>query len=183
MTSTSSNSIIMIPANVNDFQVMAKSKLSIALYEYLASGTDDEQTLAENIQAFKGWYLRPRVMKSVDNLTTETYLFGRRTSMPVFCSPAGVHALFDEQHGECATARACERSGILFGLSQHSTCSIEQVAEAAPKAHKFYQAYILKDRQMTLRLVRRAVTAGYDGIFLTVDSVRFGYREADARNG
>jgi len=27
------------------------------------------------------------------------------------------------------------------------------------------------------------VTAGYDGIFLTVDSVRFGYREADARNG
>jgi isopentenyl diphosphate isomerase/L-lactate dehydrogenase-like FMN-dependent dehydrogenase len=31
--------------------------------------------------------------------------------------------------------------------------------------------------------VRRAKKAGYKGIFLTVDSVRFGYREADARNG
>eukprot|EP00984_Skeletonema_dohrnii_P010362 scaffold4041_cov117-Skeletonema_dohrnii-CCMP3373.AAC.1 len=36
---------------------------------------------------------------------------------------------------------------------------------------------------MTLRLVRRAANAGYRGIFLTVDSVRFGFREADARNG
>jgi isopentenyl diphosphate isomerase/L-lactate dehydrogenase-like FMN-dependent dehydrogenase len=32
-------------------------------------------------------------------------------------------------------------------------------------------------------LVRRAVKAGYKGIFVTVDSVRFGSREADARNG
>jgi (S)-2-hydroxy-acid oxidase len=68
-------------------------------------------------------------------------------------------------------------------LSQHATRSIEQVAAAAPDTNKWYQSYILKDRAMTLRLVRRAVRAGYKGIFLTVDSVRFGYREADARNG
>ena len=36
---------------------------------------------------------------------------------------------------------------------------------------------------MTLSLVRRAKESGYQGIFLTVDSVRFGFREADARNG
>ena len=47
----------------------------------------------------------------------------------------------------------------------------------------FYQAYILKDRKRTLWLLRRAIRAGYKGIFLTVDSVRFGYRECDARNG
>jgi isopentenyl diphosphate isomerase/L-lactate dehydrogenase-like FMN-dependent dehydrogenase len=33
-----------------------------------------------------------------------------------------------------------------------------------------------------MELVRRALRAGYQGIFVTVDSVRFGYREADARN-
>jgi len=47
----------------------------------------------------------------------------------------------------------------------------------------FYQVYILKDRKRTLWLLRRAIRAGYKGIFLTVDSVRFGYRECDARNG
>ena len=41
---------------------------------------------------------------------------------------------------------------------------------------------MLKDRAATLDLVRRAVAAGYRGVFLTVDSVRFGFREVDARN-
>ena len=153
----------MIPFNVQDYQVIAKTKLSKALYEYLASGTDDEQTLAENIQAFKHWYLRPRVMRPVKNLTTSIQLFGQTLSMPIFCTPAGVHSLCDVLEGECATARACEQMGVLFGLSQHATKSIEQVADAAPKAHKWYQAYILKDRDLTLRLIVRAIHAGYEG--------------------
>lgn len=183
-TTTGTSNATMIPANANDYQILAKGKLSKALYEYLSSGTDDEQTLAENIQAFKNWYLRPRVMRPVKDLSAATKaLFGQHLSMPVFCSPAGVHALCEPLEGECATARACEKMGVLFGLSQHATRTIEQVAQAAPKANKWYQSYILKDRDLTLRLVRRAVKAGYRGIFLTVDSVRFGYREADARNG
>jgi (S)-2-hydroxy-acid oxidase len=120
--------------------------------------------------------------------------------MPVFVSPAGVHALCSPD-GECATARACATAGILMGVSQHSTRSIEDVAAASTGVcpHSsvaavssttigspnplFYQAYILKDRMRTLSLIHRAIRAGYRGIFLTVDSVRFGYREADARNG
>jgi isopentenyl diphosphate isomerase/L-lactate dehydrogenase-like FMN-dependent dehydrogenase len=169
--------------NLDDFQREARVRLPTALYEYLASGTDDEQTLALNRTAFKMWYLRPRVMRPVGNISTRTVLFSQTLAMPVFISPAGVHALCDPLEGECASARACGRAGIPFGLSQHATRSIEQVAAAAPDTNKWYQSYILKDRAMTLRLVRRAVRAGYKGIFLTVDSVRFGYREADARNG
>jgi len=33
-----------------------------------------------------------------------------------------------------------------------------------------------------MELIHRALRAGYQGIFITVDSIRFGYREADARN-
>lgn len=175
--------------NVSDYQAISRSILPKPLYEYLASGTDDEQTLSENESAFKCWYLRPRVMRPVGSISTATILFGQKLSLPVFISPAGVHALVDS-HGECASARAAQRSGTLFGLSQHATRSIEQVADACANNAKeggtsnlWYQSYILKDRAMTLRLVRRAKKAGYKGIFLTVDSVRFGYREADARNG
>lgn len=175
--------------NVSDYQAISRSILPKPLYEYLASGTDDEQTLSENESAFKCWYLRPRVMRPVGSISTATTLFGQKLSLPVFISPAGVHALVDS-HGECASARAAQRASTLFGLSQHSTRSIEQVADACANNAKeggtsnlWYQSYILKDRAMTLRLVRRAKKAGYKGIFLTVDSVRFGYREADARNG
>lgn len=168
--------------NVDDYQNFARLKLPKPLYEYLASGTDDEQTLAENDSAFKDWYLRPRVMRPVGGITTKTKLFGQTLSLPVFISPAGVHALCDPQ-GECATARAAGEAGTLFGLSQHATRSIEEVAREAPHSNRWFQSYILKDREMTLSLVRRAKESGYQGIFLTVDSVRFGFREADARNG
>jgi isopentenyl diphosphate isomerase/L-lactate dehydrogenase-like FMN-dependent dehydrogenase len=171
--------------NASDYQAAARSILPKPLYEYLASGTDDEQTLSENDAAFKHWYLRPRVMRPVGSISTATTLFGQKLSLPVFISPAGVHALCDTVHGECASARAAQRVGTLFGLSQHATRSIEQVANACSpqESNLWYQSYILKDREMTLRLVRRAANAGYKGIFLTVDSVRFGFREADARNG
>lgn len=170
--------------NLNDYQRVARTKVSKALYQYLASGTDDEITLRMNRSSFSSIYLRPRVMRPVGKSSTKTTsLFGQPLSMPVFVTPAGVQALCDPDHGECATARACGRTGIMFGLSQHATRSIEDVAGEAPKTNRWFQSYILKDRALTLRLVKRAIRAGYRGIFLTVDSVRFGYREADVRNG
>lgn len=159
------NERTLVPYNLDDYQKLAKTRLPRDLYEYLASGTDDEQTLSQNRFAFKMWYLRPRVMRPVSRLSTRTSLFGQTLSMPVFVSPAGVMALCDPVHGECATARACGEAGIIFGLSQHSTRSIEQVAEGAPATNRWYQSYILKDRNMTLRLVKRAVKAGYQGTF------------------
>ena len=113
--------------------------------------------------------------------STACELFGNELALPVFASPAGVHSLVDGE-GERATARACGRAGVLFGLSQHATVCIEDVAAAAPGAHRWFQNALLKDRAATLDLVRRAVAAGYRGVFLTVDSVRFGFREVDARN-
>lgn len=83
------------------------------------------------------------------------------------------------------TARAAMRQGIVMGYSQHSNRTIEEVAEAAkssPNYHPsllWYQLYILKDRWLTADLMRRAETAGFGAIVLTVDSVRFGFREAD----
>ena len=183
--------------SVNDYQVVAKRQLPQALYEYLASGSEDEQTLHENRAGFKGWFLRPRVMRPVAHLQTGNTVVKfprlkhhpgmRFGSLPLFVSPAGVHALCCPSEGECATARACAAMGLPFGLSQHATRTIEQVAAATasaqPAAQNWYQAYILKDRARTVQLIERAAAAGYEGVFLTVDSVRFGFREADARNG
>jgi len=168
--------------NLDDYQRRARKTLPAPLYEYLASGTDDERTLHCNRHAFLDWFLRPRVMRPVQNISTRTTLFGCNLAAPVFVSPAGVHGLVDPA-GERATAAACGRFGTICGVSQHSTASIEEVAETAPETDLWYQSYILVDRDATLNLVKRAVDAGYKGIVLTADSVRFGRREADVRNG
>jgi len=149
--------------NAKDYQIASRKILPKPLYEYLASGTDDEQTLSENESAFKSWYLRPRVMRPVGNISTSLTLFGQKLSLPVFISPAGVHRLCNEE-GECATARACGEVGTIFALSQHATRSIEEVATATNgNTILWYQSYILKDRQTTKQLVNRAVVAGYKG--------------------
>ena len=83
--------------SVQDYKDMAKAKLSTAVYEYVTSGTDDEQTLQENTSAFKAWYLRPRVMRSVSRLSTATTIsFGGdngstangRAKKPLACDEA-----------------------------------------------------------------------------------------------
>lgn len=186
MTLGESSTDDIVICNVNDYQKAAKRVLAKYLYEYLASGSDEEQTLAENRAAFSQWYLKPRILQGLDHVDCATTLLDQPMGLPIFVSPAGVHALCDEEHGECATARVCGEFNTIFGLSQHATRSIEQVARAtasSPGTNLWYQCYILKDRARTTRLLQRAVKAGFKGVFLTVDSVRFGYREADERNG
>lgn len=170
---------------VDDFQRLASGILPKDVYEYLASGSDDEQTLRCDRSGFRSLALIPRAMKDVSHLTSTVTNFcgtGHDLSLPVFASPAGVHALVHTE-GECATAVACGNVGTVFGHSQHATKCIEDVALAAPGAQRWYQAYILKNRSDTYQLLKRAVSSGVTGVFVTVDSVRFGFREADARNG
>ena len=104
--------------------------------------------------------------------------------------------------GEVAAARAAQAAGTVFILSTISTSSIEEVAEAAPEAIKWFQLYIYRDRevgssfflgltasllmrdlvQVTKSLVKRAETAGFSALVLTVDAPMFGRRLDDIRN-
>lgn len=143
--------------SVDDYQRQSRRLLPTALYECLASGSEDEQTLTENRDGFKGWFVRPRVMRPMSHISTYTTVRFLNTTtsptilriqFPLFVSPAGVHALCDPIHGECATARACAISGIPFCLSQHATRSIAEVAMCCrgltvkQQPQWWYQAYI-----------------------------------------
>ena len=61
--------------------------------------------------------------------------------------------------------------------------SIEEVAEAAPDAIRWFQLYLQQDHEVSRSLVERAATAGYRAIVLTVDLPVMGYRERDLRSG
>jgi L-lactate dehydrogenase (cytochrome) len=63
------------------------------------------------------------------------------------------------------------------------TASIEEVAEAAPRADKWFQLYVWKDRAAGKDLLERARAAGYEALLLTVDTPVGGARMRDVRNG
>jgi L-lactate dehydrogenase (cytochrome) len=85
--------------------------------------------------------------------------------------------------GERAVVAAAEQAGIPYALSTVGTTSIEQVAETAPSARKWFQLYLWKDRDLSRELVANARAAGYEALVVTVDVPVNGNRLRDLRNG
>ena len=59
--------------------------------------------------------------------------------------------------------------------------SLEDIAAVAT-GPLWFQLYVYRDREVTRDLVRRAESAGYRALVLTVDTPRLGRRERDIRN-
>jgi L-lactate dehydrogenase (cytochrome) len=85
--------------------------------------------------------------------------------------------------GEPAVARVAERVGIPYALSTMGTTSIEELAAAAPRARRWFQLYLWRDRAASRDFVVRAKEAGYEALVLTVDTPVPGSRLRDVRNG
>jgi len=151
---------------------------------YYRSGAGDEQSLRDNLDAWKRFRLLPRMLVGVGERTTATTVLGSPVRFPALVAPAAMQRLAHPD-GEVATARAAAAAGTIMTLSTVSTASIEQVAEArsavASDAVSWFQLYPQRDRGLTRALVERAVAAGYRAIVVTVDSPVFGHRESDAR--
>ncbi|NXI54379.1 HAOX1 oxidase, partial [Chloroceryle aenea] len=169
------------PVCIADFEEYAKKFLPKSVYDYYRSGADDQETLADNIVAFSRWKLYPRVLRDVSVTDLSTSVLGHRISMPV-CVGATAMQCMAHADGEMATAKACCAMGTGMLLSSWATCSIEEVAKAAPNGLRWLQLYVYKDREVTKSLVKRAERAGYKGIFVTVDTPFLGRRFDDVRN-
>ncbi len=164
-----------------DFEIAARAVLDPAAYDYIAGGSWDEDSVAENEAAWRRRTLRPRVLVDVADVTTATTLLGVPSPIPLAIAPTATHGLAHPD-GEPATARAAAAAGIPFILSTMSSRTIEEVAEAIPGATRWFQLYAQAEPRRTRRLVERAVAAGFGAIVLTVDLPVLGYRERDRRN-
>ena len=164
---------------LDEFEALAKEKLDPAAYAYYAGGAADEITVERNVAAFEARQLLPRVLVDVSELDASTTMLGTPVSMPVGIAPNAAQGLADPE-GECATARAAEKAGVVMCLSTFSSVSMDEVA-AASEGPKWFQLYVHKDRGIAKSMIERAVAAGYEAIVLTVDLPVGGYRERELR--
>lgn len=170
-----------MPVNVREYHVLAKAKLPKMMYDYYASGADDEQTLEDNESGFRRLRFRPRVLIDVSAHDLAVNVLGVNISFPLIVAPTAMQRMAHPE-GEVATSRAVANAGTIMTLSSWSTTALEDVAAAAPGAPRWFQLYVYKDREKVQQLVRRAEAAGYLAIALTVDTPRLGRREADIKN-
>ncbi|PCI48704.1 MAG: alpha-hydroxy-acid oxidizing enzyme [Alphaproteobacteria bacterium] len=166
--------------NLDDFRVLAKSRLPRMIFDYLDGGSDDEVTLRRNQDSFSKIQLMPRVLRNVENIDLSTMVLGQKVDIPLLLSPTGQTRMFHHS-GEVAVARAAARAGTIYSLSSVSSTSIEDTA-AASGGCKWFQIYVWRDRQIIREFMTRCRKSGYHALCLTVDLPVHGNRERDLRN-
>jgi 4-hydroxymandelate oxidase len=164
-----------------DFETAAAGRLHPVARGYIDGGSFDERTLRDNLAAWDGFRLRPRMLVDIAALTTVATVLGRPTALPVGVAPAALHGLAHPD-GELATARAAATAGAINVLSTMSSHSIEAVAEAAPEGRRWFQLYVQPDPALSRELVERAAAAGYEALCVTIDVPVLGYRDEVVRH-
>jgi lactate 2-monooxygenase len=176
------NAARMLPVSYSEWEEKAREMLAAGPFGYVYGAAGSGDTLNANIQAFKKWYLRPRVCSDISKRDLSIALFDVKLPAPFLLAPIGVNSILHED-GELAPARAATELGIPYVLSNVSTKSMEEVAEAMGKGVRWFQLYPPKDEELTKSFLKRAEKAGYTAIVVTVDSTLLGWREHDLRNG
>lgn len=166
---------------LEQFEELARNKLDSASFKFLFHGADEEVTCKWNHQMIVDkFYLKPRILRNVKQTDTTKLLFGQKYSMPIGIAPTGMQKMFDNG-GEMSTAQAASNLQVLMILSQFSTTSLEDIAEQVGHSPLRWQnIYMIKDRDHTMDIIRRAIDHGYGGIVITCDAPVFGHRRESA---
>jgi len=171
----------MPSACIEDLRAAARRRLPRAVFDFVDGGAQDEATLRANRADFARLTLMPRVLTDVSQRNLGVELFGRRLALPLIVAPTGLAGLL-ARRGEVAEARAAERAGIAYCLSQMAATSIEDIERATSQPF-WFQTYLLKDRGINASLLQRAARAGCEVLVVTVDTKAQGPRDRDVRNG
>ncbi len=122
----------------------------------------------------------PRMLVDATQRDLSVELFGLKLPSPIFMAPIGVLGICAQDgHGDLAAARAAAMTGVPFTLSTLSNDPLEAVAKALGDAPGFFQLYTPDDRELAESFVRRAETAGFKALIVTVDTWVPGWRPRD----
>ncbi|MGU3431973.1 alpha-hydroxy acid oxidase [Actinomycetes bacterium M1A6_2h] len=167
---------------IADLRTIAKRRTPRAAFDYTDGGADAEISLARARQAFQDVEFHPSILRDMSHVDTSTTVFGGPSALPFGIAPTGFTRLMQTE-GEYAGAGAAGAAGIPFSLSTLGTVSIEDVKATNPNGRNWFQLYVMKQREISFRLVERAARAGFDTLLFTVDTPVAGARLRDVRNG
>src|SRR6478736_8006427 len=167
---------------IYDLRTIAKRRTPKAAFDYTDGAAEGELSLARARQAFEDIEFHPGVLRPAPEVDTSVEILGGPSALPFGIAPTGFTRLMQTE-GEIAGASAAGAAGIPFTLSTLGTTSIEGVKEANPHGRNWFQLYVMRDREVSYALARRAAAAGFDTIMFTVDTPVAGARLRDKRNG
>lgn len=167
---------------ISDLRRIAKRRTPKAAFDYTDGAAEGELSLARARQAFEDIEFHPGILRPAPEVDTSVEILGGPSALPFGIAPTGFTRLMQTE-GEVAGASAAGAAGIPFTLSTLGTTSIEGVKAANPNGRNWFQLYVMRDREISYGLARRAAEAGFDTLQFTVDTPVAGARLRDKRNG
>jgi L-lactate dehydrogenase (cytochrome) len=167
---------------IADLRRIAKRRTPKAPFDYTEGAAEGELSLARARQAFEDIEFHPSILRNVPVVDMSRHVLGGPSALPFGIAPTGFTRMMQTE-GEVAGAGAAGAAGIPFTLSTLGTTSIEDVKAANPDGRNWFQLYVMREREISYELTRRAAAAGFDTLFFTVDTPVAGARLRDKRNG
>jgi isopentenyl diphosphate isomerase/L-lactate dehydrogenase-like FMN-dependent dehydrogenase len=171
----------VILANWEDAREGARRRLPKIFFDFIDGGAFSESTARANIEDFDKWVFEQRVLVDVAERALDASYLGKSRPLPMILGPVGFAGFF-APHAEIKAARAAHAAGIPFCLSNFGIVAMEKL-RAATDGPLWFQLYVLKDRELSEKLLQRAEAIGAEALVITVDSQVKSVREKDTRNG
>lgn len=166
---------------ISDLAKKAKSRIPNVSWEYLNSGTGDENLIQKNIEAFHAIAFRPQFCKGHLEADVSTTLLEKKYTAPIGVAPVGLTGLMWPKIEQYLAASA-NRLKIPFCLSTLATETPETVGEYVGDMG-WFQLYPPKDRDILISLLERAKNSGFHTLVITADIPMASKRERTKRAG
>jgi L-lactate dehydrogenase (cytochrome) len=167
-----------VPVSMAELEARAAEAMDERAANYVYAGAGSEDTMRANRAALDRRRIVPRMLRDVAERDLSVTVAGTEMPAPLMLAPIGVQKVVHED-GELATARAAAAVGVPMIASTASHYTLEEIAEAAGDAPRWFQLYWPADRRLVESLVARAEAAGYGAIVVTVDTFIPGWKPRD----
>ncbi|KAB1645484.1 alpha-hydroxy-acid oxidizing protein [Pseudoclavibacter sp. CFCC 14310] len=169
-------------ADLWDIRRIAKRRTPKVAFDYTDGAAESEISLRRARQAYRDIVFHPSVLRDIAEIDTSTEVLGASAAMPLGICPTGFVRMMNHE-GEVAAGQAARDAGVPFSLSCMGTTSIDTLAQSTPGGRNWFQLYLWKERDRSLKLIEQAQQAGVDTLIVTVDTAVAGARLRDVRNG
>lgn len=168
--------------NLSEMRSLARKRVPKAVFDYVDGGANDELAYARSQEIYSRVEFKARVLRDVSKIDLTCDVIGQRSALPIIFAPTGYTRMMHYQ-GEVMVAKICEDNNLIYNLSTMGTTSSEEIGNQVPGVRRWFQLYLWRDRDQSLKFIEEAKDAGFEGLMLTVDTAVGGIKWRDMRNG
>ena len=150
------------------------------VFDYIDGAAGSEKGEALNRAALDAIRLMPRALRDMRDINISRDVFDKKAHLPFGICPMGMCNAAHPQT-DSALAKIARGYNIPFGISTISTTPMERLLEMS-EGNAWFQLYYSGDGSGSLKLVERALRAGFETLILTVDVPTVGTRPREAKH-